>query len=105
MKTPTSINCRRFCCNWRRSTYRSSRRRVTPAEGQRRNSRTMKLYAVALLALSACASAPVPVSAGVYGDDRGARPDVLDECDALYDKGDREGGRACYTGLLESSDL
>lgn len=65
----------------------------------------MKLYAVALLALSACASAPVPVSAGVYGDDRGARPDVLDECDALYDKGDREGGRACYTGLLENSDL
>lgn len=62
----------------------------------------MKLYAAALIALSACTS---PASAGVYGDDRGARPAELDPCDVLYDKGDRVRARACYSGLLESSDL
>ena len=62
----------------------------------------MKLYAVALIALSACTPT---VSAGVYGDDRGARPEALDPCDALYDKGDRVQARACYSGLLESPDL
>jgi tetratricopeptide (TPR) repeat protein len=61
----------------------------------------MKFYAVALVALSAV----VPAAAGVYGDDRGARPAALEPCDALYDKGDRVQGRACYSRLLESSDL
>ncbi len=61
----------------------------------------MKLYAAVLIALTAA----LPVMAGVYGDDRGARPDALDPCDALYDKGDRPQARACYSGLLDSSDL
>jgi tetratricopeptide (TPR) repeat protein len=46
-------------------------------------------------------SAAVPVSASVYGNDRGARPAVLEPCDALYDKGDRIRGRQCYSALLD----
>jgi tetratricopeptide (TPR) repeat protein len=61
----------------------------------------MRLVAVALIALSAVA----PAAAGVYGDDRGARPAALDPCDALQDKGDRVRARACYSGLLERPDL
>lgn len=44
----------------------------------------------------------VPLWAGVYGDDRGKRPEVLEPCDALFDKGDRVGGRQCYSALLEA---
>lgn len=81
--------------------YRLKRRRVTLHRLLRRNHRAMRILPTALFLFLMAA----PAMAGVYGDDRGARPAALEPCDALYDKGSRVEARMCYNGLLESQNL
>lgn len=61
---------------------------------------TARLWTLPLLALLA-----LPAGASVLGQERGARPAVLDECDALDDRGKTLEARQCYTALLRSNDM
>ena len=56
----------------------------------------MRTATVALALLSA-----LPAF-GVYGDDRGDRPEELNACDEHFDRGRRAEANSCYTGLLQS---
>ncbi len=55
---------------------------------------------LALLALSA-----LPAGASVLGQDRGARPAALNDCDEHEDRGRTAEARQCYTALLRSPDM
>ncbi len=49
--------------------------------------------------------AAAPAWAGVYGSDRGKRPEALEPCDAQWDRGKRAEASQCYSALTLSPDL
>ena len=60
----------------------------------------MRLLALPLLVLLA-----LPAAASVLGQERGARPEALNACDAFDDRGKAAEARECYTALLRSPDM